>query len=129
MPAGIVRHKGKWYVLITTYDVHHRGEAEELVAAKLEDKKTRCRVFPFASWGDAVVLGNNLTDEFLDDWSMREYVYVQPEGMRHKIERSSVRKMVETSIRKVERPEWKEKLKGVKGRPSVKVTIKKRRKL
>lgn len=130
MPTGIVKLKGKWYVLITTYDVHHRGEAEEIVAHKLENKHFPVRVFPFKSWGEAVVYGNALTDEFLDDWSMRDYVMKQPESIRHKI----IRHMVEGSIekeerKKPERPEWKDKLATVKGKPSVKVIVKKKRRI
>lgn len=125
MPAGIVKHKGKWYVIITTYEVVHRGEAEEIVASKLANKHYPVRIFPMPSWGDAVMYGNALSSEFLEDWSMRPYMYDSPEGMRHKI----VRKMVEGSIRKAERPEWKDKLATVKGKPSVKVTVKKKRKM
>ena len=125
MPAGIVRFKGRWYILLTTYEIHHRGEAEETVKAKLEKKMFPARVFLFDSWGDAVVLGNALTDEFLDDWSAGPYAGVTGE----KVTREAIRAKAPARKTQVKvQPEWKEKLKGVKGIPSVKVTVKKKRK-
>lgn len=125
MPASIVNLKGKWYVLITTYDVHHRGEAEEIVSHKLANKHYPARVFPMPSWGDAVVYGNALATEFLDDWSMRKY-----DSVVHVIVEKEIAKHVHKkhAAAKAELPTWKDKLKDVKGKPSVKVVVKKRRK-
>jgi hypothetical protein len=126
MPASIVRLKGKWYVLITTFDVHHRGEAEEIVSAKLSNKHYPARIFPMDSWGDAAMYGNALADEFLTDWSMRPYTsVVNAEGL---VKDAIAKKQMVLKTRAV-RPEWKDKLDGMKGKvkPSVKVTVKKKK--
>lgn len=123
MPAGIVRLKGEWFVLLTTYDVHHRGEAEEIVSHKLANKHFPARVFPMPSWGDAVMYGNALSTEFVDDWSMRAYTAVTAEDAVKAVVKKAVAKRHEH----VE--SWKDKLKGVKAKPSVTVVVKKRRTL
>jgi hypothetical protein len=94
------------------------------------------------SWGDAAMYGNALADEFLTDWSMRPYMsVVNAEGL---VKDAIAKKQMVLKTRATgpdlvplksgkreaaERPHWKDKLDGMKGKvkPSVKVTVKKKK--